>query len=513
MTTPDGFAEARNSNDLRALAFSDLLKNLGATAWELDFIDRTASVSGEGAARLGIQQATINSVDSLLHVFHEDDRKQLRSAFSKIEKTATRFQIEVRLTSGKASARWVLVHGRAIVENQVTRGAFGYLVEITERVHQRLLFHESQQRFKAIFNQTFQFIGLLDRDGTLIEANETALDFGGVALYEVQGNKFWDTPWWADKGEVRQQLIHSIETAAKGKLVRYEAEMIGSSGYSITVELTIRPVMNEENQVIYLIPEARDITDKKEVHEQLILLNRDLELKIEQRTKELKETIDDLESFAYSVSHDLRTPLRAIKGFSTIVQDDYGSQLDEGGNRLIKNIHENAGKMGQLIDDLLLFSRTSRVALQPTSVDMNEVFGQALAELRHHWPNSTVRLERLPVVDGDERLLYQVVMNLLGNAMKYSSKKEASIIHVSAVEENGAFQFAVRDNGIGFDPDFASGLFNVFNRLNSGKEFEGTGVGLSIVKKIIDKHGGKVWAEGKLQEGATFYFSIPSSES
>lgn len=497
-------------DDLDALARADLLESLGATTWRVDFADRSASLSGKGRAKLDLGSKEIRSLDDFLQIFHADDQSQLVSALSKLEKTTAKFQVELRLESAKPSARWVLVSGRPISENKVTRGAFGYLIEITERVHQRLLFFESQQRFKAIFNQTFQFIGLLERDGTLIEANETALDFGGVDLRSVQGLKFWETPWWSDTGEVRKQLTQAIETAAKGKLVRYEVEMISSSGYSITVELTIRPVQNDEGQVIYLIPEARDITDKKEVHEQLISLNRELEQKIEQRTKELKESIEDLESFGYSVSHDLRTPLRAINGFSGIMSEEYGDQLDEQGNRLIERIQENTSKMGQLIDDLLLFSRTSRLALQPASVDMNEIFGQAVAELRHHWPKSHVQLQRLPVVDGDERLLYQVAMNLLGNAMKYSSRRDQSEVHVTAEATETEFIFAISDNGIGFDPAFANGLFGVFNRLNSGKDFEGSGVGLSIVKKIVDKHEGRVWAEGRPDDGATFYFSLPA---
>ena len=238
-------------------------------------------------------------------------------------------------------------------------------------------------------------------------------------------------------------------------------------------------------------------------------LNADLEQKVRERTNELEVANKELESFSYSVSHDLRAPLRAVDGYARMLEEDHAARLDEEGRRLLGVVRESSVRMGQLIDDLLKFSQVSRRALAVGPVDQRALASEVLAELAAAAPKVRVDLGPLPRATGDRALLRQVWVNLLGNAFKYSSRREAPRVEVGARIDGGECVYWVRDNGAGFDMRYADKLFNVFQRLHSQEEFTGTGVGLAIVQRVIVRHGGRVWAEGKVGEGACFYFSLP----
>ena len=236
----------------------------------------------------------------------------------------------------------------------------------------------------------------------------------------------------------------------------------------------------------------------------------ELEIRVRERTSALEAANKELESFSYSVSHDLRAPLRAIDGFSRIVQEDYAAKLDTEGRRLLGVIRDNSRKMGQLIDDLLEYSRLGRKPLSSAEIDMQRLVEEVLGEL----PASGGRPPRLelgalPAARGDATLLKRVWTNLLANAVKFSSKRGQPVIEVSGQENGAQCVYCVKDNGAGFDMRYCDKLFNVFQRLHREDEFEGTGVGLAIVQRVISRHGGRVWAEGKVDEGAAFYVSLP----
>ena len=243
-------------------------------------------------------------------------------------------------------------------------------------------------------------------------------------------------------------------------------------------------------------------------------LNAELEQRVIQRTAELEAANKDLEAFSYSVSHDLRAPLRAIDGFSRILQEDYSDKLDEDGNRILKVVSQNAQKMGQLIDDLLAFSRLGRKAVELSPIDMTDLARSALEDLNASDSASRpqVKIARIPPAQGDRVLIRQVFINLLSNATKYSRLKERPLVEIGGTTENGNNIYYVKDNGAGFDMKYANKLFGVFQRLHGPEEFEGTGVGLAIVQRIIHRHGGKVWAEAEVNQGATFYFTLPNGE-
>ncbi|MBI5438606.1 MAG: HAMP domain-containing protein [Nitrosomonadales bacterium] len=233
---------------------------------------------------------------------------------------------------------------------------------------------------------------------------------------------------------------------------------------------------------------------------------------LSRRTVELETANADLENFSYSVSHDLRAPLRAIDGFASILREDYAPKLDEEGRRLFQVVSDNTRKMAQLINDILAFSRAGRSELRLTTLDMNALVQQVWQELEPRRAGRVIELKLadLPAVRGGLGAIHQVLQNLLDNAVKFTRRREAAVIEVAGHREGDENIYSIRDNGAGFDMAYVGKLFGLFQRLHSMEEFEGTGVGLSIVKRFITKHGGRVWAEGKTGEGATFWFALPA---
>jgi signal transduction histidine kinase len=237
---------------------------------------------------------------------------------------------------------------------------------------------------------------------------------------------------------------------------------------------------------------------------------RELEDRVRERTAQLEAANKELESFSYSVAHDLRAPLRAIDGFSRIVEEDYAGKLDVEGRRLLGVIRDNSQKMGGLIDDLLEYSRLGRKPLSSAEIDMHRLVEEVFGELQASGGRSLkVVLAALPPARGDALLVKQTWANLLGNAIKFSGKREQPVIEVSGYENGAENVYCVKDNGAGFDMKYIDKLFGVFQRLHSAEEFAGTGVGLAIVQRVVSRHGGRVWAEGKVDEGAAFHFSLP----
>jgi light-regulated signal transduction histidine kinase (bacteriophytochrome) len=259
-------------------------------------------------------------------------------------------------------------------------------------------------------------------------------------------------------------------------------------------------IRDKEGKVLKWFGTTTDIHDMKVAESELI-----------ERTKQLEEANKELESFSYSVSHDLRAPLRAINGFSRMLLDE-GERFDDETNRRIQVIRENALKMDRLISDLLHFSRSGRTQISRVIIDMDRLVNEIWKEQLSLNPNRNMELRKggLPPAFGDEAMVRQVLANIISNAVKFSSRKRTSVIEVEAESGRKENIYCVKDNGAGFDMKYYSKLFGVFQRLHSEREYEGTGVGLAIVQRIVHRHGGRVWAEGKIGKGATFYFSLPN---
>jgi len=264
------------------------------------------------------------------------------------------------------------------------------------------------------------------------------------------------------------------------------------------------PVLAASGELLYIVHRVEDVTE----FVRLSLMEereRERSAALERRTEAMNR---ELESFSYSISHDLRAPLRAIDGFSRIVEDDYGERLDDEGRRLLRVVRDNSRKMGELIDDILEFSRLGRTPLSTTDIDMRRPVEEAMQECETG-ASPRVVLGPLPPARGDAVLIKQVWLNLLSNALKFSRQREQPVVEVSGTENAAENIYSVKDNGVGFDMGYYDRLFGVFQRLHSEEQFPGTGVGLAIVQRIVVRHGGRVWAESKPNEGATFYFSLP----
>lgn len=253
------------------------------------------------------------------------------------------------------------------------------------------------------------------------------------------------------------------------------------------------------------------LTQIQEQTKELNAFNQNLEKMVTERTEELEAANKELESFSYSVSHDLRAPVRAIHSYMNIFMEDYGEQLDAEGKRLLSVVLKNGKKMGFLIDDLLAFSQLGRKELVKSAFSMNELVSGIWNDLYKKDETRRVELilDQLPNAHAEKAMLQQVWINLISNSLKYTRNKKETLIEISGERKEGEVIYWVKDNGSGFDMSFYDKLFGVFQRLHSQEEFEGTGVGLAIVERIIMKHGGRIWAEGKVDEGAVFYFSLP----
>lgn len=294
----------------------------------------------------------------------------------------------------------------------------------------------------------------------------------------------------------------------------------GTIGEELAVDLIKQGVVDYalKSKLYSLLPkieralaEAKEKQAKLNAELELKKLNSDLEERIEARTRELTEANRALESFSHSVSHDLYGPLRSILGFTQIIQKDYGQTFNDDVKGMFGHIEKSCWRMNTLIKDLLAFSKHGLEKMEPTTVDMNSLFSRVWDDILFSAPHkATVKIDDLPAVKGDASLLEQVVVNLLRNAIKYSAKNEKPAVLIGSRLLDGKVTYYIKDNGAGFDMKDYHKLFGAFQRLHVNREFEGTGLGLNLVKRIIERHGGTVSAEGKVGEGATFYFTLPA---
>ena len=305
------------------------------------------------------------------------------------------------------------------------------------------------------------------------------------------------------------------KTIVSGNNWRGEVRNKAKNGEYYWVDTFIMPFKNEDGSVREFLSIRNDITARKVAEREILAMNVSLEESVRARTQKLQAINKELEAFTYSVSHDLRAPLRSIDGYAGILYEDYFDNLDEEGKKTLLIIMRNAKKMGQLIDDLLEFSRFGRNDMSWITINMTPLAEQVAEELIALEKDRKIEIDIQPlmVVRADAGMIRQVWGNLISNAIKYTRKQEVAVIEIgSKVLEGGEVCFHVKDNGVGFNMKYADKLFGVFQRLHKQEEFEGTGVGLALVHRIVTRHGGKVWVESEENKGTTFYFSIPGIE-
>jgi PAS domain S-box-containing protein len=371
---------------------------------------------------------------------------------------------------------------------------------------------DSEKKYRQIFETTHDVIFQIGLDGRIMDISPSVYEHSGFTREELTGRDAADLYLQTGKDEEMMRIIQE-----KGIIKNYELELKTKAGKPQWVSMNVFIQSDSEGNPLWLQGSMHNISKLKAANREVSLLNErlnkvveEVQEKIQERTVQLESSNRELEAFSYSVSHDLRAPLRSIDGYSMILLEEYESVLNEEGKRLLNNIRINAQKMAQLIANLLEFSQLTRSEIQRSSVDMKTMAAGVFGEVSEafHSPAIDFEIETLPEAFGDAAMIRQIWLNLLSNAVKYSIKKERPRIVIGSQQKNGKTVYFVRDNGVGFDMKYASKLFGVFERLHSASEYPGTGVGLALVQRIVDKHGGSVWAESREGEGSTFYFSI-----
>ena len=348
-------------------------------------------------------------------------------------------------------------------------------------------------------------ITILDREERYLLAEGDFLKTMGYEKETMPGKKISEVITPENYSGYYQAII---QRAFNGETILTERQTL-STYYTL---MKVVPLKNGKGEIIAIMFVLIDVTPVKQAQFELTKINEELESKVTERTQQLKEANRQLESFSYSVSHDLQAPLRSISGFARILMDDYsGIVKDQEFDKLAGRVIANALKMEKLINDLLDFSRFERKDLSKSLINMDKLVHDILQELT---PQESARKLEITVsdldsIEGDVGLMRQVWINILSNALKYSRKKELAKISVTSSHDKEIVCYAVSDNGAGFDMKFSDKLFEVFQRLHQASEFEGTGVGLALVKSIIQRHGGSIWAESEVEKGTTFYFTLP----
>jgi PAS domain S-box-containing protein len=366
---------------------------------------------------------------------------------------------------------------------------------------------QSEKRFRAMVEHNDNIIALMDEDLRTFYRSPAAERITGwtAAEREKLGGADLNHPEHMDQME--EMMKHVI--ANPGKAFPVLMRTRHKTGKWIWLEGYFTNMFHDP-AVNGIIANLRDVTEEKRVKDEVAKLNEELEEKVTKRTDQLQAANNDMEAFTYSVSHDLRAPLRIISGFTTILEEDYAPKLDDEAKRLTSIIKRNTLKMGRLIDGLLDFSRMRLQDIHQAVIDTNLLVEEVVKTFSENAGRQIKWvIADLPETWGDINSIRQVWINLVSNAVKYSGKTAHPEIEIGSFREKGQTVFFIKDNGVGFDAAYTEKLFKVFQRLHSGEEFEGTGVGLAVVHKVISKHGGKVWAEGETGKGATFYFSLP----
>lgn len=393
---------------------------------------------------------------------------------------------------------------------------------------------ESEERNQILLDFSPIGLALTQMDGSFVEANPSFIKILGMTTSEILKLNYQAiSPEKYHKKDI-ETVEALIETGSYGP---YEKEFIHKNGNLVSVSLS--GIILERDGEKFIWSSIEDITERKKTdkeiqqllktseksgqvllsvlederfaREEVKLLNKNLENRVIKRTLQLENANKEMEAFSYSVSHDLRAPLRHINGYIDMLKRQFPDSLPEKGVRYMDTIADSAQQMGSLIDDLLQFSRTGRQEMKKSNIDMNLIFEQVLTHVNIDSQNRDIKWIKhiLPQVYCDSSLMKQVWINLLNNAVKFTSKKEKAIIEVGYKENEKDFVFCIADNGVGFDMKYAGKLFGVFQRLHSKTDYEGTGIGLANVQRIILRHGGRIWAEAETDKGANFYFTIP----
>lgn len=478
--------------------------------WELDLLSGAASRTRRHDQIFGYEEGLQEwDFQIFLQHVHRDDRTRVNDSFQ-AGVAAGEWNFECRFRRADGAMRWMWARG-GVLKDSAGRAArmVGMVADITEIRHAAEALRESEAMTRMIVENALDGVVSIDQRGVIIGWNGQAEAMFGWSQAEAMGQPLAELIIPEHYRAVLQRFLATGEAPVLHR--RIELTALRRDGEGFPVEVSISSMTRAGDVVFSAF--IRDITERKRADEEIRSLNAELERRVEARTRDLEAANRELETFSYSVSHDLRAPLRHIQGYVEMLQRSADGHLPDKSRRYLATISDSSREMGVLIDDLLSFSRMSRAEMRPEPVDLNELvpkcvemFDTALSGRRVQWS-----MPELPRVMGDGAMLKQVIVNLLDNAIKYTRPRELAEIEIgSGGVEDGRVILYVRDNGVGFDPAYSHKLFGVFQRLHRSDEFEGTGIGLANIRRIIGRHGGRTWAEGNLNEGATIYFTLPA---
>ncbi len=443
-----------------------------------------------------------------LSALHPDDREKTAKLWMDAVETKSVYETEYRIRRYDGSYGYFTVRGVPVLNaDGSVREWVGICDDISDRKFAQTALQESNSILRAVIEGTMDAIFMKDLQSRYLFINSAGANVVGKPQEEIVGKD--DTEIFPY--EIGLAIMQNErEIIASGDNQTYE-DIVSERG-ELRTFLTVKTLCrNERGEAIGVVGIGRDITERKQAEEQIKELNQNLERRVEERTAQLEAANKELEAFSYSVSHDLRAPLRTIDGFSLALLERYDSQLDDKGKHYLQRVRTASQRMGELIDDLLNLSRVTRSQMEYQTVDLSRMVEAIAQNLSHTQPERQVEFIIAPnvVTQGDSRLLKVVFENLLNNAWKFTSKKLYSKIEFGTfLQPDGTTVYFVSDNGAGFDMAYADKLFGAFQRLHTVDEFPGTGIGLATVKRIIHRHGGQLWAESAVEQGATFYFTL-----
>lgn len=421
------------------------------------------------------------------------------------------YPLSIRNTSG---AVMEVVYNATVFKEPdgKVEGIFAAARDITERKHAEEALNRSESRYRSLVTATAQIVWTTNRDGEVIDDMPMWRAYTGMSHQQLSGPGWLDSVHPDDRNRTEQ-----VWTKAWRNRERYETEYRIRSRDGEYRWFAVRgvPVLENDATVREWVGTCTDITERKIAEEEVHRLNDELEQRVIQRTSQLEAANKELEAFTYSVSHDLRAPLRHISGFSKILSEEFSQSLPPDAQHHVQRIQEGTRRMGELVDDLLNLGRVGRRELSLQVAGLRSIVDDVIASLKSDVGDRHVewKIGDLPYVECDTSLMQQVFHNLLSNAVKFTRPRANAVIEIGQEQQNGRPAVYVRDNGVGFSMKYADKLFGVFQRLHRSEDFEGTGVGLATVQRIVQKHGGRIWAEGELDGGATFYFTLGTAEA